>query len=111
LEDQQGQSILTALFGALYTLAKEKINDSASIAMLAMWIDFLMIFTLLLMPEYPWKVDYNLWYGFIAVNCASAHAVATMPVGPADAWAVPLVRAGYSKCSTTFRYTCLLPTR
>lgn len=59
--DNQGQSLLTALFGALYTLAKEKINDTASIAMLAIWIDFLLIFTLLLMPEYPWAVNSGLW--------------------------------------------------
>lgn len=59
--DGQGQGLLTALFGALYTLAKEKINDTAQIAMLAIWVDFLMIFTLLLMPEYPWEVDPNLW--------------------------------------------------
>ena len=59
--DNQGQSLLTALFGALYTLAKEKINDTASIAMLAIWVDFLLIFTLLLMPEYPWKVNSDLW--------------------------------------------------
>jgi hypothetical protein len=49
------------LFGALYTLAKEKINDTASIAMLAIWVDFLFIFTLLLMPEYPWVVDVKSW--------------------------------------------------
>lgn len=59
--DSAGPSQLTALFGALYTLAKEKINDSANIAMLAIWVDFLMIFTLILMPEYPWEVDSNLW--------------------------------------------------
>lgn len=59
--DGQQPGLLTALFGALYTLAKEKINDSANVAMLAIWVDFLMIFTLILMPEYPWKVDPNLW--------------------------------------------------
>jgi hypothetical protein len=31
--------------------------------MLAIWVDFLMIFTLLLMPEYPWEVDPSLWCG------------------------------------------------
>jgi hypothetical protein len=62
--DGQAPGLLTALFGALYTLAKEKINDTAQIAMLAIWVDFLMIFTLLLMPEYPWEVDPDLWYGF-----------------------------------------------
>lgn len=59
--DNNGHSLLTALFGALYTLAKEKINDSANVAMLAIWVDFLMIFTLLLMPEYPWLVQPDLW--------------------------------------------------
>jgi hypothetical protein len=57
----QAPGLLTALFGALYTLAKEKINDTPSVAMLAIWVDFLMIFTLLLMPEYPWAVDPTLW--------------------------------------------------
>lgn len=52
---------MTALFGALYTLAKEKINDTAGVAMLAIWVDFLMIFTLILEPEYPWAVNYKLW--------------------------------------------------
>jgi hypothetical protein len=61
--DGQGSGLLTALFGALYTLAKEKINDSANVAMLAIWVDFLMIFTLMLMPEYPWEVDSKSWYG------------------------------------------------
>lgn len=56
-----GQNLLTALFGALYTLAKEKINDSANVALLAITVDFLMIFTLILMPEYPWKVDADSW--------------------------------------------------
>jgi hypothetical protein len=59
--DGQAPGLLTALFGALYTLAKEKINDTASIAMLAIWVDFLFIFTLLLMPEYPWVVDVKSW--------------------------------------------------
>lgn len=66
-KEQQGldtgkqQRPLTALFGALYTLAKEKINDTPTVAMLALIIDFLMIFTLILMPEYPWKADPHLW--------------------------------------------------
>lgn len=29
--------------------------------MLAIWVDFLFIFTLLLMPDYPWVVDSKSW--------------------------------------------------
>eukprot|EP00879_Flechtneria_rotunda_P025714 GHRR01027353.1.p1 GENE.GHRR01027353.1~~GHRR01027353.1.p1 ORF type:complete len:302 (+),score=55.01 GHRR01027353.1:224-1129(+) len=60
-ESGGGQNLLVALFGALYTLAKEKINDTAGVAMFAIWVDFLMIFTLLLMYEYPWKVNPDIW--------------------------------------------------
>ncbi|WIA28374.1 hypothetical protein OEZ86_010920 [Tetradesmus obliquus] len=76
--DNNGHSLLTALFGALYTLAKEKINDSANVAMLAIWVDFLMIFTLLLMPEYPWLVQSDLWlykvFYYIQIHLPIANA-------------------------------------
>lgn len=59
--ESQNQTLLTALFGALYTLAKEKISDSARIAMLTIGIDFILIVLLFLMPEFPWAADPKLW--------------------------------------------------
>jgi hypothetical protein len=56
-EELQGNQALKALFGALYTLAKEKINDTARIAYVAIAVDFLLIFFLMLLPEYPWALD------------------------------------------------------
>jgi hypothetical protein len=53
---KQGQ-LIKALFGALYTLAKEKMNDSARMAYLTIGVDFLLICCLFLMPEYPWAAD------------------------------------------------------
>ncbi len=49
-----------ALFGVLYTLAKEKISDSASIAIASILIDFYLILCLFLTPHYPWAVDPHL---------------------------------------------------
>jgi hypothetical protein len=56
-EIQQEEQLQKALFGALYTLAKEKINDSARMAYLTIFVDFILIFCLFLMPEYPWAAD------------------------------------------------------
>lgn len=51
----QQEQFKKALFGALYTLAKEKINDTATIAYIAILVDFFLIFFLFIMPEYPWS--------------------------------------------------------
>ena len=59
--DAGGQPLLTALFGALFTLAKEKINDSAKVAIFSILVDFLLITLLFLMPEYPWAADPGSW--------------------------------------------------
>jgi hypothetical protein len=56
-ELQQKEQLMKALFGALYTLAKEKINDSAKMAYLTIFVDFFLICFLFLMPEYPWAAD------------------------------------------------------
>jgi hypothetical protein len=53
----QQQQLKKALFGALYTLAKEKINDTARMAYLTIMVDFMLICCLFLMPEYPWAAD------------------------------------------------------
>eukprot|EP00882_Tetradesmus_deserticola_P006573 GHRQ01006917.1.p1 GENE.GHRQ01006917.1~~GHRQ01006917.1.p1 ORF type:complete len:1485 (+),score=562.58 GHRQ01006917.1:723-5177(+) len=46
--------------------------------MLAIWVDFLMIFTLLLMPEYPWLVQSDLWlykvFYYIQIHLPIANA-------------------------------------
>lgn len=46
-----------ALFGALYTLAKEKFSDSAKVALLNVLVDFILIVVIFLHLEYPWAVD------------------------------------------------------
>ena len=58
-ELQQQEQLKKALFGALYTLAKEKINDTARIAYFSIFVDFILICCLFLMPEYPWAIDVN----------------------------------------------------
>jgi len=55
--DVQEQPLMTALFGVLYTLAKEKINDSARIAILNILIDFILIVLLFITPHYPWAAS------------------------------------------------------
>lgn len=58
LKDNSGQGGLTkALFGALYTLAKEKFSESAQVALLNIVVDFLLILVIFLHLEYPWAVD------------------------------------------------------
>jgi hypothetical protein len=54
---QQQDQLKKALFGALYTLAKEKINDGPRMAYLTIMVDFMLICCLFLMPEYPWAAD------------------------------------------------------
>ncbi|KAG2422329.1 hypothetical protein HXX76_016114 [Chlamydomonas incerta] len=48
---------VVALFGALFTLAKEKISDSWKVAVLTVVVDFLLILAIMLNLEYPWAVD------------------------------------------------------
>jgi len=58
--DQQQQQrqgpLTTAVFGVLYTLAKEKISDSKAVALASVVVDFLLIGGILLLPEYPWAL-------------------------------------------------------
>lgn len=51
----------TALFGVLYTLAKEKINDSASVALFSILIDFVLIVLLFITPHYQWAMNGDEW--------------------------------------------------
>jgi hypothetical protein len=53
--DQEG--ITKALFGALYTLAKEKFSDSAKVALLNVFVDFVLILVIFLHLEFPWAVN------------------------------------------------------
>ena len=53
--DQEG--FAKALFGALYTLAKEKFSDSAKVALLNVIVDFVLIVVIFLHLEYPWAVN------------------------------------------------------
>jgi len=52
----------TGLFGVLYTLAKEKINDSKKVAIITLVVDFLLVAVLFFSPlHFPWAVDPELW--------------------------------------------------
>jgi hypothetical protein len=51
----------TALFGVLYTLAKEKINDSAGVALFSILIDFVLILFLFITPHYQWAMNGDEW--------------------------------------------------
>jgi hypothetical protein len=51
-----GGALTTAVFGVLYTLAKEKISESRAVALLSVVVDFLLIGGILLLPEYPWAL-------------------------------------------------------
>jgi hypothetical protein len=51
-----GGPLTTAVFGVLYTLAKEKISESRAVALLSLLVDFLLIGGILLLPEYPWAL-------------------------------------------------------
>jgi hypothetical protein len=54
-QPRQG-AFTTAVFGVLYTLAKEKIADSKAVALLSVLVDFFLIGGILLLPEYPWAL-------------------------------------------------------
>jgi hypothetical protein len=54
---QNQQPLLLGLFGTLYTLAKEKINDSRNFALATILIDFVMVVLLFIVPEYPWALE------------------------------------------------------
>lgn len=54
---QQQQPLLRGLFGTLYTLAKEKINDSRNFALATIIIDFILVVLLFIVPEYPWALE------------------------------------------------------
>ncbi|KXZ48338.1 hypothetical protein GPECTOR_28g744 [Gonium pectorale] len=58
VENQNANNaLLTALFGVLFTLAKEKYSDSWKIAVLTVVVDFFLILAIMLNLEYPWAVD------------------------------------------------------
>lgn len=50
------QPMLLALFGTLYTLAKEKYNENVTIALATVFIDFILVTLLFIRPEYPWAI-------------------------------------------------------
>ena len=134
-ELQQNQQMKKALFGALYTLAKEKISDSAKMAYLTIFIDFILICCLFLMPEYPWAANPHhpcgaapLRGGGLAPRCrcpacarvracvcvrnghtACVCAMYTLPTdGQRPIHQPP---KGYSSSSSTLSSTCLSRTR
>ncbi|GAX73194.1 hypothetical protein CEUSTIGMA_g647.t1 [Chlamydomonas eustigma] len=64
-ESNAPSGFIKALFGALYTLAKEKFSDSAKVAILNVVVDFALIVVIFLHLEYPWAVNPTSgWYSF-----------------------------------------------
>lgn len=57
--DTGNPPLKTALFGSLFTLAKEKVSNSARVAIASILIDFVLIVLLFITPHYPWAVDGN----------------------------------------------------
>ena len=57
VEAGQQQPLLRGLFGTLYTLAKEKINDNRNFAIATIVIDFVLVVLLFVVPEYPWALE------------------------------------------------------
>lgn len=54
---QHQQPLLRGLFGTLYTLAKEKINDNRNFAIATILIDWILVLMLFIVPEYPWALE------------------------------------------------------
>jgi len=104
---------MKALFGALYTLAKEKMNDSARMAYLTIGVDFILICLLFLMPEYPWAADEHNpcvfvssgWLGGRWRQGGRACPVRACTLYNPSAF-VPSRTSGYSRCSSTLSSTC-----
>lgn len=55
------QPTLLALFGTLYTLAKEKYSENVTIALATVLIDFVLVTLLFIRPEYP---DDSIFYKY-----------------------------------------------
>jgi hypothetical protein len=51
----------TALFGVLYTMAKEKFDSSSRLAVLKIILDFIQFFLLVVRPSYGWDIDQSSW--------------------------------------------------
>jgi hypothetical protein len=91
----QQPPLLRGLFGTLYTLAKEKINDNLNFALATIGIDFVMVVLLFIVPEYPWALeDDSLW---VAGGAAAAPAAAA----PAGALPCPGALACRASCQPT----------
>ncbi|KAG2493479.1 hypothetical protein HYH03_008295 [Edaphochlamys debaryana] len=59
---EQNQTIQAAVFGVLYTLAKEKLDTSKRFAFARLVLDFLQCFILIVNPTYGWEIDTSAWY-------------------------------------------------
>ncbi|KAG2450719.1 hypothetical protein HYH02_004557 [Chlamydomonas schloesseri] len=59
---EQNQTVQAAVFGVLYTLAKEKLDTSKRFAFAKLILDFLQCFILIVNPSYGWAIDTNAWY-------------------------------------------------
>ncbi|GLI64845.1 hypothetical protein VaNZ11_008226 [Volvox africanus] len=59
---EQNQTVQAAVFGVLYTLAKEKLDTSKRFAVARLVLDFLQCFILIVNPAYGWSIDTAAWY-------------------------------------------------
>ncbi|GLC33063.1 hypothetical protein PLESTB_000374500 [Pleodorina starrii] len=59
---EQNQTVQAAVFGVLYTLAKEKLDRSKRFAVARLVLDFLQCFILIVNPAYGWSIDTAAWY-------------------------------------------------
>ncbi|GFR48517.1 hypothetical protein Agub_g10412 [Astrephomene gubernaculifera] len=59
---EQNQTVQAAVFGVLYTLAKEKLDTSKRFAFARLVLDFLQCFILIVNPAYGWSIDEKAWY-------------------------------------------------
>lgn len=56
-ESSNNSGFTTALYGVLYTLAKEKFSDSWKFAVGNVVVDFFLILAIMINLEYPWYTD------------------------------------------------------
>lgn len=75
-------AIETGLFGVLYTLAKEKVSDSAKVAMLTIFVDFFLIMAVMLTTEYPWATNTDSWCAPLLLSPSPDHPARLTHVKP-----------------------------
>jgi hypothetical protein len=70
--DALSRPVLTALFGVLYTLAKENHSSSSVMALTSIFVDTLLVLVLFMTPEFPWAIKPTQWYMQLGQSYACA---------------------------------------